>query len=80
MGELGAPNVVMVKDGVDLSGYQALPVASEQGPGLVAPVRQESRWAGCDRTLADRGGLGEHPLGVELLTPTRDVADPPAHR
>jgi len=79
VGELSAPNVVVMKDGVYLARDQAEAVPFEQRFGLVAPIGQESRRPGCDRTFAHCGRLREHALRVELMPPAWDVADTPAH-
>jgi hypothetical protein len=80
VGQLGAADVVMVEDGVDLAGHHAEPVAPQERLGLIAPVGKEARRSSCDRGLADRRGFGEDAFGVELMSPTEDVADTPANR
>jgi hypothetical protein len=80
VGELCATNVVVMKNRADLSGDQREAVTSEERLGLVASVGQEARRTRGDRAFSHRRGFRKYALGVELVSPTGNVADPPAHR
>ena len=57
VGELGAANVVVMKDRVGLTGDDAHPVAPDQELGLVTAVGEKTGWPGLDRGDAERPNL-----------------------
>jgi hypothetical protein len=80
VGQLGPADVVVVKNRVNLPGYDVQAMTPEERLGLVASIGKETAWPRRDGALAHGGCLREHPLGVELVAPIGDVADSPAHR
>src|ERR1700682_6026986 len=62
--ELLAADVVVMKNGVDLTRHDAHAMTPKQWLGLIAPVRKEAGRAGGDRAFTHRRRFGENSLGI----------------
>ena len=78
--QLGAANVVVMKDRAHLARDKREAMTLEERLGPVTAVGQKSGRARSDGAFAHGRRFGEHALRVELVSPTGKVADPPAHR
>jgi hypothetical protein len=77
VGELWAADVVVMQYRLGRAGDDSKTVALEHRFGEVAAVREETRRPSFDRPFANGRGLRKHPLGVELMTPSGNIAYTP---
>src|SRR5207249_3960972 len=73
--QLRSADVVVVEDGVHLSGDDPEAVATEHRAGVIAAVGKKSGRPRGDRALADGRRLGQDALDVDLVSPIAVLAD-----
>jgi len=70
----------VVEDRISAARHEPQSMALQNRVHLDAPVGQKAGWTCLDRTLAQLRGFSQNPIGIELVTPARDIAHPPRCR